>query len=101
MIQALVMVYVVGYVFIYDQGYLEAEQSRGLIATQVNGEAVSVSTGTMRSRFFATEEITYPTLESGNVFVATRVEVTDENRGVCEDVNSICSTDADCTPDIG
>lgn len=101
MIQVGVMIYVVGFVFIYDQGYLEAEQSRGLISTQANGEAVSVSTGTMRSRFFANEEITYPTLEQGNVFVATRVEVTDENRGVCEDVNSVCASDADCTPDIG
>jgi len=100
-VQFLILLYVVGFVFMFDEGYLETEQSKGLFATQVSGECVSVSTGKMRSRFFSTEEITYPNLETGNLFVATRVEVENQFRGTCEDKHTYCRTDDDCTLDVG
>ena len=46
------------------------------------------------------EELTYPNLEAGNVFVATKMEITVQARGVCEDPSMRCDTKADCSPGV-
>ena len=61
------------------------------------GDVVVQSTGGgLQSRSFSVEELTYPNLENGNMFVSTKVEVTKETRGVCEDAARPCATDDDC-----
>jgi hypothetical protein len=52
--------YIVGYVFIYDQGYLEYEEAKGITTTQVNkqGDVLVTSSGKMMTRSFSVEELT-------------------------------------------
>lgn len=93
----LIATYIGGYMFIYQKGYLEYEQAKGAVATHVYGDAISVSSGKRASRYFSTEEITYPGLENGNVFIATRQIVHRQQRGMCEDPAMPCLADSDCT----
>jgi len=96
-IQVFMMVVVFGYVLIWKEGYLQAEQAKGAVVTHVAGDAVAISTGKSATRYFSTEELTYPGLENGNVFLATRQTIHRQMRGYCEDPNMPCSTDADCS----
>lgn len=89
--------YIVGYMFIYAKGYLEVEQAKGAVVTHVYGDAFAISSGKVAQRYFSTEDITYPGLENGNVFVATRQAVHKQKRGVCEDVDTPCMVDSDCS----
>lgn len=97
----LIVTYIVLGVFWYGQGYLEVDQTRGLIASHVRGDTVSESLGKPGARYFSAEEISYPGLENGNVFVTTRMEVYQQKRGVCEDRSKPCVTSADCTAALG
>jgi len=93
----LIVLYIVGYMFIYQKGYLEFEQAKGAVATHVYGDAVAVSSGKVATRYFSAEDITYPNLENGNVFIATRQTVHRQKRGFCEDITVPCAKDSDCT----
>jgi len=53
------------------------------------------------SRYFPSDELTYPGLERGNVFVATKVIITQQERGVCEDQTMRCHSADDCSKDVG
>lgn len=92
-----IALYIVGYMFIYQKGYLELEQAKGGVVTHVNGDVLSVSSGKPATRYFSADEITYPGLENGNLFVATRQTVSRQMRGVCADPGVPCSTNTDCT----
>lgn len=96
-IQVGIIMYIVFGIFIYGQGYLDFEQARGAIATHVRGDAVAVSIGKPGTRYFSVEELTYPGLENGNVFVATRQKVIHQQRGTCEDYTMPCTRDDNCT----
>jgi len=96
-IQLTIAAWIVGYMFIYKKGYLELEQAKGGLVTHVYGDALATSSGKVASRYFSTEELTYPGLENGNVFVATRQAVHKQKRGVCEDFEVPCTVDADCS----
>jgi len=89
--------YIVGYMFVYKKGYLELEQAKGAVLTHASGDALASSSGKAGTRYFSAEELTYPGLENGNVFVATRQTVHKQKRGVCEDHNIPCLADSDCT----
>jgi len=97
LIQIAIAVYIVGYIFIYKQGYLELEQAKGAAVTHVFGDAVAVSSGHPGTRYFGIEELTYPGLENGNLFVATRQTIHRQMRGMCEDPDMPCIADTDCT----
>lgn len=99
-----IMAYIVGVVFIIDHGYLEFEASRGIVVTKVRGDVVaSAQTGKAgdMSRLFDVQEITYPGLENGNVFIATKVTTEEQERGTCEDKALRCQSDSDCSKDVG
>lgn len=101
-IQLLIASYVVGYVFIADRGYLEPEAAQGVMVNHMSGDAVGVSSGKKSGdRYFSADEITYPGLERGNVFVATKIIITQQKRGVCEDPNMYCRSADDCSKDVG
>jgi len=120
LIQLLIVAYIVVYVFIIDevplfilvyrfhvvlvcfllQGYLEYEQARGVAATHVSGGVVAISSGTTKDRYFGPDEITYPALENGNVFVTTKYISTHQFRGICEDPRSVCETNEDCVGEL-
>lgn len=100
-LQFLILVYIVLGIFYFGEGYLEFEGARGAIATHVKGDTVAVSSGKPGTRYFSAEEITYPGLENGNVFVATRMKVHRQRRGVCEDNTMPCSSTAECTTVVG
>lgn len=96
-LQIVIIAYIVLGVFIYGEGYLESDQTQGLVATHVSGDTVAVSRGKAGTRYFSAEELTYPGLENGNVFVATRQNVYHQKRGTCEDHLMPCVIDAECT----
>jgi len=100
-LQVAILTYIILGVFIYGEGYLDFEQARGAIATHVRGDAVAVSIGKPGTRYFSAGEITYPGLENGNVFVATRQKVLRQRRGTCEDYMMPCSSDDQCTTSMG
>jgi len=91
-----IVVYIVGYVFIVDEGYLKYEQARGIIVTHTRGDVAAMSSGKMKTRSFAADEINYPGLENGNVFIATKVEIHRQNRRDCEDTDRSCQEDGHC-----
>lgn len=96
----IILCYIVVYVFIYDKGYLEYEQAKGLLLTHIHGDAVAQGTqGDIR--YFSGSEITYPGLENGNVMVATKVEMVKQKRGVCLDFDMPCASVDDCSADVG
>mmetsp|Transcript_76907 Transcript_76907/g.135489 ORF Transcript_76907/g.135489 Transcript_76907/m.135489 type:complete len:386 (+) Transcript_76907:78-1235(+) len=99
-LQTAMVVYIVFGIFIYSQGYLDYEPSRGATATHVHGEVLAASSGKVGSRYFSAEEITYPGLENGNVFVTTKSVVTRQKRGVCEDKMMPCTEDSDCHAEV-
>lgn len=101
LIQLGIAVYVVVYVFIIAEGYVELEGSIGLLAVQAVGDVVAASNGAQTTRYFGADEITYPGLENGNLFVATKVETINQKRGVCEDKTMQCLTKEDCSMDVG
>jgi len=96
-LQFSILCFIVGYILIYKQGYVQWEQALGGCVTHVSGDAVAISTGTAATRYFSVEELTYPGLENGNLFVATRQSVHKQVRGVCEDPAMACLTNDDCT----
>jgi len=102
--QTAMVVYIVGGIFIYNQGYLDYEPARGAIATHVHGDTVSApisSSGVQSSaRYFSAEEITQPGLENGNVFVTTRLVSTRQRRGTCEDQTMPCGSDSECHTEL-
>lgn len=97
-INVVVLAYVICYDLILNKGYLQYEAARGIVATSTAGDAYAVSGGKAHGqRYFSAEEITGPpNLENGNVFVATRVRVSKQKRGVCEDLQRKCFDDSDC-----
>lgn len=96
----LIVLYIVGYMLIYNKQYLELEQAKGGIVTHVHGDVLSVSSGKPATRYFSADEITYPGLENGNLFVTTRQTVRTQTRGVCADLEVPCTTNTDCTPGL-
>lgn len=92
-----ILLYIIIYVFYVERGYLEFEQARGAVVTHVNGDTIAVSTRKPATRFFTAEDLIYPGLENGNVFVTTRLSVMKQFRGICEDPKMPCSSDADCS----
>jgi len=98
---ATVVAYIFGYVFWLKRGYLELETARGTIATHVWGDTIQVSSGKPGQRYFTAEDLSYPGLENGNVFIATRVAVMKQERGICEDPSMPCSEDEHCSHESG
>lgn len=96
-LQITIILYIVIGIFWLDEGYLQFETARGSAAVEVRGDAASTSSRKPGVRYFSAEEITYPGLENGNVFVATRQDVHRQMRGTCEDKNMPCATDWDCS----
>jgi hypothetical protein len=96
-----IMSYVIGYVFIYDEGYLKSEASYGLIVTAVRGDVVADSqSGDGGKQYFSAEDIAYPGLENGNIFITTKIEIQKQHRGVCEDLTMQCRSTDDCSKDV-
>jgi len=95
----IILCYIVIYVFMYDKGYLEYEQAKGVTLTHVHGDAVSQGTqGDLR--YFAASELTYPGLENGNVMVATKIDITKQKRGTCLDFTMPCASADDCSDGV-
>jgi len=97
-IQLSIVAFIIGYMFIYKQGYMKVESAKGATVTHVSGDAFAVSSGQAGERYFSADELTQPGLENGNIFVATRQTVHKQMRGYCEDPDMPCMSDADCTP---
>jgi len=73
-IRLVVLVYVVGYVFWYKQGYAEEEKSVGHALIDVNGSTYSMLAG--RATPWDSIDAATPALEDGAAFIATTIAVT-------------------------
>lgn len=73
-IRAIVMVYVVGYVFVLREGYTETEKSVGHVITSFNGTTHSTTSGVTRP--WDAIDVVQPALENAAAFIATTVFVT-------------------------
>jgi hypothetical protein len=100
LLQFAIAMYIVVYIFIIAEGYVEVEGSIGLLSVHTFGDVVGRSSGGQGTRFFPADEITYPGLENGNLFVATKVETMNQKRGVCEDKNMRCLSADDCSKEV-
>lgn len=96
----LVVAYIVGFDLWYCEGYFQYETAKGIVATHSSGDAYVVSSGKVGTRYFSSEEISYPGLENGNIFVATRVEVHSQKRAMCDDHLMPCTSDDDCSANV-
>eukprot|EP01028_Stygiella_incarcerata_P001516 TRINITY_DN12687_c0_g1_i2.p1 TRINITY_DN12687_c0_g1~~TRINITY_DN12687_c0_g1_i2.p1 ORF type:complete len:431 (-),score=79.84 TRINITY_DN12687_c0_g1_i2:49-1341(-) len=94
----LVVAYIVGYVFLYERGYLVTEVARGLVSTKTKGTAIGKKVGGGDDLFFDSSDLVNPPDDAGGVFIATRLEITnDQHRGVCDmSPEVLCRTDDDC-----
>lgn len=89
-----VILFFLWYVLLVDQGYYEYEPAKGATVTHVLGEVLAAGGTDKQSRYFSVDEITYPSLENGNVMVATKVDVKKQKKGHLyrsKDVMFICS----------
>lgn len=101
-LQVLVLCGIVFGVLIYGEGYKEGEDSQGPLVTAVSGDAVGVSMGGLvETRYFSSQDLTSSFLENSNVFIATKVIVQQQFRGICEDPEYACMTANDCSKDVG
>ncbi|CAD7940481.1 unnamed protein product [Amoebophrya sp. A25] len=100
--QIIILLYIVFFVFIYDEGYLEYEHAKGVASASVSrvADVVVDSSGVPNTRSFSVEELTHPNLEAGNLFVATKIEIQQQKRGVCEDETRKCTDVTDCAEGV-
>ena len=73
-IRAVVLVYVIGYVFILREGYTETEKSVGHAISDVNGTTYSTMNGVARP--WDSVDAVQPFLENSAAFITTRVYTT-------------------------
>uniref|UniRef100_A0A0G4HZW2 Uncharacterized protein n=1 Tax=Chromera velia CCMP2878 TaxID=1169474 RepID=A0A0G4HZW2_9ALVE len=99
LIQVFLVAFIIIWVVILNDGYKKFQLTEGASAVQVSGSVVGQSIGHTRKRVFAADEIVYPPLENGDVFMTTRYETVPQKRGVCEDPARPCTSDKDCLKD--
>jgi len=98
-IRAIVLGYVIGYVFLLGEGYTTKEQSVGKIISSVNGSSFSVTTdGEMR--VWDAIDLATPALEDGAAFIATSIDET-LNQYIANytDITQSCASNSDCLYD--
>ena len=97
LIRAIVLVYVIGYVFLLREGYTEAEKSVGHAISQVNG--TSFSTTNSQSRPWDAIDAVQPALQNGVAFIATNVFTTaNQTLGSGRNPTKRCALAAECSP---
>jgi hypothetical protein len=95
-----IIAYIVVYVFGIEEGYLAYEQARGVATTQVSGDVLAISSGSTEKRYFSADELVYPPLENGNIFLTTKLDVYRQTRKVCEDVAMPCTEVGHCSKNV-
>lgn len=101
MLQLGIVSYIVFYVFMIDEGYLAYEQAFGIATASVTGDVLSMSAGSTVARYFSADELVYPPLENGNIFVTTKLDIYEQTRKVCRDPSMPCMTDVNCSIGVG
>lgn len=87
--------YIIGYVFIANEGYTQQEVATGHVIPQVSGMAFSMSHGIARP--WDVVDAVKPSLESGASFLVTHALHTPHQRmGNCSSPSKKCATDSDC-----
>ena len=94
-IRIIVLIYVVGYVFLLNQGYTESEKSVGHMLSSVNGSTYSTDSGVIRP--WDAIDAVQPAMENGAAFVATTIYVTaGQAIGNFSNPELPCTTSSDC-----
>ena len=94
-VRLLVWGYIIGFVFVANEGYTQQEVSHGHVITQVEGATFSM--GRAGARSWDAVDASRPSLESGALFLATQVLHTQhQEMSNCTSPAKKCSIDADC-----
>jgi len=93
-IQALIVLYIVVYVFAINEGYLARELALGQVHVKVMGATYAKVDGVNIP--FDAVDLRQPAIESGAVFIITKVEMVSQRRGVCGNSEYQCAVDSDC-----
>ena len=104
LIRGMVLVYVVGYVFLYREGYAETEKGVGHVISRVNGSTYSmVKPGEGADdqmpvpRPWDAIDAAVPALENGAAFIGTTIHITPKQRQMPgSNPNTYCDVDAQC-----
>jgi len=96
LIRVIVAAYVIGYVFIYCEGYTATEKGVGHVISQISGATYSTYSGSPRT--WDAVDAVQPALENGAAFVSTQVYLTPgQTSGTCPSPSKQCTDNSDCT----
>ncbi len=94
-IRILIASYVIGYVFIAQEGYSQQELAVGHVVPEISGTAYSISRGAARP--WDEVDMVKPALENGALFIATHALYTPHQRmGNCTSPSKKCAVNSDC-----
>jgi len=104
LIRAVVLVYVVGYVFLYREGYAETEKGVGHVVSMVNGSTYSMikeqkdgEAQLPQPRPWDAIDVAVPALQNGAAFIGTTVYITKEQtQKPGANPQAYCDTSAQC-----
>eukprot|EP00743_Colponemidia_sp_Colp-15_P010532 GILK01011607.1.p1 GENE.GILK01011607.1~~GILK01011607.1.p1 ORF type:complete len:412 (-),score=58.17 GILK01011607.1:150-1319(-) len=95
-IMLLILLYIIGYIFIYKQAYVDVELSEGLVVVTASGTAFSaLADGQIRP--WDKVDAIFPPTEPGAIFVPTRALITRKQTvDECGSPYEPCQIDSDC-----
>eukprot|EP00818_Percolomonas_sp_WS_P005661 CAMPEP_0117439156 /NCGR_PEP_ID=MMETSP0759-20121206/2422_1 /TAXON_ID=63605 /ORGANISM="Percolomonas cosmopolitus, Strain WS" /LENGTH=407 /DNA_ID=CAMNT_0005230867 /DNA_START=80 /DNA_END=1304 /DNA_ORIENTATION=+ len=99
LIQLAIFTYIVGFVIIWQQQYLETESSMGTVLWKVKGTSTGTLAHNNATTFASSEELINPPSEVNALFLATREGGSDKYqiRGECASFPAVeCDTTSDC-----
>lgn len=102
LVQLAIIGYIIGWVFIYKQGYQLVDTGIAGTTTKVKGVALANDSG-IETRVWDSVDIVVPAEENNAFFVTTNMIVTkNQTPGVCPESDEVvlakCTKDADCLP---
>ncbi|XP_043924586.1 P2X purinoceptor 4-like isoform X2 [Protopterus annectens] len=102
-IQLLILIYVIGWVFVWQKGYQEFDKVLSSVSTKVKGVA-KTNGSKLGVRIWDVADYVIPPQEENSFFVMTNMLLTmNQKQGQCPEVPSvttICQTDNDCSTDV-
>uniref|UniRef100_A0A8C5LMB8 P2X purinoceptor n=1 Tax=Leptobrachium leishanense TaxID=445787 RepID=A0A8C5LMB8_9ANUR len=102
-VQLGILVYVIGWVFVWEKGYQEFDAVVSSVSSKVKGVAVT-NTSALGSRIWDVADYIIPAQEENAFFVMTNLIITqNQTQGNCPELpepSTTCSSDHNCTPGI-
>ncbi|XP_023688700.1 P2X purinoceptor 1 isoform X1 [Paramormyrops kingsleyae] len=95
LIQLGVLVYIIGWVFIYEKGYQSTDTAISSIMTKMKGIGVTNENGT--ARIWDVADYVFPAQGASSFVVMTNYIMTEgQQQGTCPEPQANCTSDTDC-----